>query len=262
MELKEVIKSRHSCRTFLPTTISNEIIKEIVESARLAPSSKNLQQWKFICIKTEKQSTDIAKLLQEYYIKNKDNPEKLKGNNMKTEIECRLLKCNIEEFINKLKDNNATFVGDWLQIRNVYDFNPVKPNSWIRLRTNGKETTLTIKEISNNKIDGTKECEIIVSDFDTTDELLNKLGYFARSTQQNRRIRYILDNVEIDIDFWPLIPTYVEFEAEKQEDIEKLCKKLDIDFNSLVTLDVQSIYSHYGIDINNFNKLILEENRK
>ena len=54
----------------------------------------------------------------------------------------------------------------------------------------------------------------------------------------------------------------VEFEAEKQEDIEKLCKKLDIDFNSLVTLDVHSIYSHYGIDINNFDKLILEENRK
>ena len=65
---------------------------------------------------------------------------------MKTEIECRLLDCNVEQIMKKLKDNNAQFIGDWLQIRNCYDFNPVREKSWIRLRTNGVETTLTIKE--------------------------------------------------------------------------------------------------------------------
>lgn len=79
MELKQVIKERHSCRSYLPTPISNEVIKEIVESARLAPSSKNAQQWKFVCITTDKESKDIAMFLQNYYIKNKDNPEKMKG---------------------------------------------------------------------------------------------------------------------------------------------------------------------------------------
>ena len=79
---------------------------------------------------------------------------------MKTEIECRLLNVDVAQFIKKLKDKNADFVGDWVQIRNCYDFTPVKPNSWIRLRTNGVETTLTIKEIANSKIDGTKECEL------------------------------------------------------------------------------------------------------
>lgn len=79
MELKNAIKERHSCRSYLPTPISDETIKEIVESARLAPSSKNAQQWKFVCIKTDKASKDIANILQNYYIKNKDNPEKIKG---------------------------------------------------------------------------------------------------------------------------------------------------------------------------------------
>ena len=79
MELKKAIKIRHSCRAYLPTPISDEVIKEIVESARIAPSSKNSQQWKFVCIKTENQSKDIALMLQNYYIQNKDNPEKLKG---------------------------------------------------------------------------------------------------------------------------------------------------------------------------------------
>ena len=181
---------------------------------------------------------------------------------MKTEIECRLLEVNVENFVKTLQKNGAEFVGDWLQLRYCYDFNPVKENSWIRLRTNGKETTLTIKEISSQKIDGTKESEIVVSDFLTTNEILNKLGYTARSKQENRRIRYMLDNVEIDIDFWPLIPTYVEFEAQSEQDIRNVCKKLKIDFDRLTSLDVSSIYEHYGYSEEQMQTLILEENRK
>jgi len=79
MELKEVIKERHSCRSYLPTPVSDDTIRKIVESARLAPSSKNAQQWKFVCIKTDTASKEVATLLQNYYIENKNNPEKLKG---------------------------------------------------------------------------------------------------------------------------------------------------------------------------------------
>ena len=68
---------------------------------------------------------------------------------MHNEIEARLLDVDVKSFIKKLDANNATKVGDWLQIRNCYDFNPVQENSWIRLRTNGEETTLTIKEIKS-----------------------------------------------------------------------------------------------------------------
>ena len=181
---------------------------------------------------------------------------------MKSEIECRLLECDAQKIITSLENNNATFIGDWIQMRYCYDFTPVKENSWIRLRTNGKETTLTIKEIQSSKIDGTKESEIIVSDFNETDEILNKLGYIARSKQENRRIRYMLDGVEVDIDFWPQIPAYVEFEAESEEDIKKVCEKLKIDFSKLTTLDVSSIYSLYGFDISKAPILVLEEDRK
>lgn len=182
---------------------------------------------------------------------------------MKYEIEARLLEVDVDNFTQKLNQAGATKVGDWLQIRNCYDFTPVKENSWIRLRTNGEETTLTIKEIESAKIDGTKESEIVVSDFDATDEILNKLGYKARSRQENRRIRYMLNGVEIDIDYWPMIPTYVEFEAESEADIRRVCDILDVNFDSLVTLDVSSIYTHYGIDIEKLPQVVtLEEDRK
>ncbi len=186
---------------------------------------------------------------------------------MKIETEVRLLDIDINKFILQLNDNKAKFIGDWIQKRKVYDFTPVRENSWIRLRTNGKETTITIKEIKDKSATGTYETEIKVDNFDTADELLNKLGYFARSTQENRRIRYILNNVEIDIDLWPHIPPFVEFEAETEEDIKNVCKALNIDYNSLVTLDVMSIYDYYNLNFHELEKkfngsLLLESEKK
>lgn len=99
--------------------------------------------------------------------------------------------------------------------RYVYDFNPINKNKWIRLRTDGKTSTLTIKEIvDKNEIDGTNEIEIEVSSFENANKILNELGYVARNYQENKRIKYTLDGVEIDIDFWPLIPPYVEIEGK------------------------------------------------
>ena len=184
------------------------------------------------------------------------------GGCMKKEIEARLLDVDVESFRKKLEDNNAIFVGDWLQMRYCYDFNPPEKNRWIRLRTNGQDATLTIKEKNSDKIDGTSESEVWVSDFEETDRILNKLGYEARSKQENRRIRYILDGVEIDIDMWPMIPSYIEFEATDENAIRRCVKKLGVDFESLVTLDVQSVYKHYGIDVVKIPVLSLEENRK
>ena len=79
MNLDELIKERHSCRSYLPTAVSDAQIKEIVEAARLAPSSKNAQQWKFVCIKSKQESHEIANILENYYIKNKNNAQKMIG---------------------------------------------------------------------------------------------------------------------------------------------------------------------------------------
>ena len=91
---------------------------------------------------------------------------------MNTEVEVRLLDIYKEDLVSKLEKNSAKFIGDWHQIRYVYDFKPVDPHKWIRLRTNGITNTLTIKEKKDYTEHGTKELEIEVSSIEDTDKIL------------------------------------------------------------------------------------------
>ena len=167
---------------------------------------------------------------------------------MKTEYEVRVLEIDHDEMVKKLESLGAKLQFSSLQQRYVYDFNPVIDNKWIRLRTNGIKSTLTIKDLSAKTIDGTKELEIEVDDFEKTNQILEELGYKHRGFQQNKRTQYILDGVEVDLDRWPLIPEYMEIEGPSIEKVEEILTKLGINKKDIVTLDVASIYDHYGFD--------------
>ena len=117
-------------------------------------------------------------------------------------------------------------------------------------------TTLTFKSVEAATIDGTHEIEVEVSDFNKTCELLNACGINHRGYQENRRTQYILDGVEIDIDSWPLIPTYVEIEGKDEESVLAMVDKLELDKSKLTALDVMSVYDQvYHIDMNKIKEL-------
>jgi len=174
---------------------------------------------------------------------------------MKTEVEARILDVNVSELKEKLEKVGAKFINNYNQKRYIYDFNPVQKGKWIRLRTDGESTTLTIKEIKNDGIDGTKELEIEVSDIESTNLILEELGYKARSYQENKRTRYIYNDIEIDIDSWPKIPTYVEFEGSEEDALISFIESLGYAKDDLITYGVSKIYKHYGLDIDDYNIL-------
>ncbi len=178
---------------------------------------------------------------------------------MNTEYEVRILEVDKDNFIKKIEKLGAKKEGSLFQRRYVYDFNPVIKGKWIRLRTNGIETTITIKNIVSPLIDGTKEIEVKVSDFDKCNLILNELGYKARSYQENKRVRYILDGVEIDIDTWPMLPTYVEIEGKNEEDVMAMIRKLGYNDTDITTIDVDNIYKKYGYNLNDIKELKFEE---
>ena len=169
---------------------------------------------------------------------------------MHTEFEVRVLDVNKENIIEKLEKLNAQKIADFDYKRRVYNFNPPTDHKWIRLRTNGTKTTLTIKQVLDSTIDGTKEMEIEVSNFEETDKILNELGYVSHTYQENKRTRYVLDGVEIDIDTWPYIPTYVEIEGKSIEEVETIIDKLNLDKTKQTSIDVQGVFKEfYNIDI-------------
>ena len=181
---------------------------------------------------------------------------------MHTEYEVRILEIDVEKVIQKLESLSATFEWDLLQRRYVYDFIPKVDGKWIRLRTNGKKTTLTIKNLVSSEIDGTQELEIEVDNFDRANLILKELGYEAKAYQENRRIQYILNGVEIDIDSWPRIPSYLEIEGASEEAVYHVVDVLGYSKEDCTTRDVKGIYLDYGFDLETIHDLRLEEERK
>ena len=97
---------------------------------------------------------------------------------MHTEYEVRVLEIDVDSIKEKLESVAAEFCFDKLQKRYVYDFIPKVDSKWIRLRTNGEKTTLTIKNLVSSSIDGTQELEVEVDNFERTNLILKELEQF------------------------------------------------------------------------------------
>ena len=116
------------------------------------------------------------------------------------EYNCVILNADLEAFKKKLASLNVKNKREDFQKRYVYDFDPINPNSWIRLRTNGTKTTLAIKDIKDkNSIGGVLKLEVEVDNFLVMNELLNRLGYKARNYQENKREIYEYKNVLVKL---------------------------------------------------------------
>ncbi|TKJ17778.1 adenylate cyclase [Candidatus Woesearchaeota archaeon B3_Woes] len=174
---------------------------------------------------------------------------------METEFEVKILDIDVEQIKNKLEEVGAKKHLERSMKRYVYDVVSTHKHTWIRLRDQGDKVTLTLKQIQHDGIDGTKETEIEVNNFEKTNLLLNKLGFLPKAYQENKRISYKLGNVEIEIDFWPKIPSYLEIEAKSTEEIEKTVKLLGFDMNQTTSIGVQKVYEKYGINIDDFKEL-------
>ena len=144
------------------------------------------------------------------------------------------------------------------------------PHKWIRLRKTVEENidkevketiTLTIKHVlknNNSGIQQMKETEILVNSFEETNELLENLGFYYRSYQEKRRVKYILNEHEIDIDSWPGLPTYFEVEGNDKDDLEEILNLLGYSFKDAVSCTVDELYNALGMDINNMKELKFE----
>lgn len=171
------------------------------------------------------------------------------------EYEGKILNIDVKRIQQKLASLKAKKVSDYNYKRYVFDVIPKNKNRWIRLRTDGKTTTLTVKEISSVSVDGTFEWEVSVSDFDKTLKILSKMGIEPRGYQENKREEYLLDSVAISIDQWPKLNPYLEIEGKDKESVYDALLKLGYDESDMNYENTKSLYKAIGIDIKNLKTL-------
>lgn len=53
MEVLTALRKRRSIRSYLNTPIEEEKLNKVLEAARISPTAKNRQEWKFIVVKNE-----------------------------------------------------------------------------------------------------------------------------------------------------------------------------------------------------------------
>ena len=165
------------------------------------------------------------------------------------EHEAKILEVNVDVVRKKLEGLGAKKVGDYTFRRYVFDTIPATENRWVRLRSTGEETTLTVKEIDTNAIDGTSEWEITVSDIDKTLVILEKIGISPRGYQENLREEYELSGAQVAIDTWPKLDPYVEIEAESVEGVIRIAGLLGYGEEDLTAENTSDLYKAIGIDL-------------
>lgn len=174
------------------------------------------------------------------------------------EIEIRFLDISPNDLQKKLIKLGAKKISDEMLEEWLFAKPEWKPvNGRVRVRKQGEKTEVAYKETKQQTSKGNLELEFVVSDAETALQFLEKLGLSVPRHQQKRRVHYILDNVSIDIDFWPKIPPLVEIEAPTLEQVKQIAEKLGFDMKDKCELDAFQVYKKvYGIDLTEVKELV------
>lgn len=160
---------------------------------------------------------------------------------MKAEIEAKFLNINKENIRKLLKSIGAELVRpERLMERAVFDGS--KPNEYYRVRNEGDQITMSFKHLDDRSIEGMKEICLTVDNYNSAVEFLSSLAGVPKALQETYRESWIKDGVEIDIDTWPWVPSFIEIEGQSAEAVEKLAKELGFNMNDAKYGSVEIVY--------------------
>ena len=173
---------------------------------------------------------------------------------MKNEIEAKFVNINIDDIRSRLTELGAILIQPMRDMQRVTIDTPElkKKDAFVRIRNEGDKTTITYKQFNSLSIDGVKEVEITVDDFDTAVALFKEAGLAYGSLQESRRETWRLDEVEIVIDEWPWLNPYIEIEAPSEDLVILTSEKLGFNWDDAIFGDVMAAYRvqypHLGLN--------------
>ena len=95
-----------------------------------------------------------------------------------------------------------------------------------------------------------KEVEVVVSDFDTTNRLLEALGYQVVMMYEKYRANYLLDSLVMSVDETPL-GLFVELEGESPAQVRKATNVLELNWDARINLSYSALLSLFNQNTGN-----------
>lgn len=187
------------------------------------------------------------------------------------EIEVKFLNIDKQALEKKLVSLGAVKVGDYDYRRKIFDYpdNRLdKDGAWVRLRDEGEQITLSYKQrfgvssLADLTGGGVNEIEIVVNNFEETEKILTVIGLVECVYIENKRTRYILDGVEIDIDTWPLLNPHTEIEGKSWEAVQAMARKLGFNWEDRVSGSSRAVYKKMGFNEDSYKVLTFEKQIK
>lgn len=173
------------------------------------------------------------------------------------EIEATFVEIDKEKLREKLKTLGAELVAPERLMRRVVF--KLQEDCFIRVRDEGNRIVMTYKRHHSDTITGTEEINVEVSDYEDTIAILKAGGLEPKSDEDSYRESWTLGGVEIDIDTWPWIPTYVEIEGETPEKVAEVAEKLGFKMGDAIYGSVDAVYKlYYDVDSHCINMEIPE----
>lgn len=181
---------------------------------------------------------------------------------MKIEYEATFLDIDRDGLTSKLTSLGATLEHpEYLQRRVTLELPQEKqdPHTWLRVRDEGGRVTLTLKSVDGKTITGQKEILVEVNDFGDTVALLESIGCERKSYQESKRELWQCGDVEIAIDTWPFLDSYVEIEGSSEESVKYAANRLGFDYSAAIFDTVNGIYKKkYGKTLDELDKEALK----
>ena len=130
---------------------------------------------------------------------------------------------------------------------------------WIRLRQDGEIVEITIKYIYSNKanynIDEVKEIEIKTDNFEMANKLIEEMGYYRKKLAEKQRDSYSYQDMDIEIDEWPLLEPYIEIEGTNIDKIYELANLLGYSKEQTRVMNTEDVYLEKGIDLSKYEEM-------
>lgn len=162
---------------------------------------------------------------------------------MKPEIEATYVNIDKTKLRTQLEAAGAKLLQpETLMRRTIFD---IDDYSFARVRNEGNRITMSYKHLDQLSLSGMKEICLEINDFDDGVNFLKALGMKPKAEQETYREEWRLDDVEIDIDTWPWIPSYVEIEGPSEESVKAVASKLGFDMADSLYGSVDQVYSLY-----------------